>query len=65
MLDEVNSYAENDIDNLMSDSYNEFLLKQSLENELDSDDEPLNLPVPKANYHVVENLTIEKNFGRR
>ena len=29
--------------------------EESLENELDTDDEPLNLLVPEANYHVVEN----------
>ena len=29
---------------------------------MDSDYEPSNLLVPKATDHVVENLTIEKNF---
>ena len=29
---------------------------------MDSDYEPSNLLVPKANDHVVENLTIEKTF---
>ena len=43
----------------------EFVLEESLENELDSDDKPLNLIVPEGNYHVVENPTIKKNFGRR
>ena len=38
----------------------EFVSEESLENELDSDDEPLNLLVPEANYHVVENWTIKK-----
>ena len=62
MLDEVNSDLEDDIDNLMNNSDTEFVLEESLENELDSDDEPLNLLVPGDNYHVVENLTIEKNL---
>ena len=38
------------------------MLKVSLENQLDSDAEPSNLLVPKANDHVVESLTIEKTF---
>ena len=54
-LDEVNSDLEDDIDNLMNDSDTEFVSEESLENELDSDDKPLNLLVPEANYHVVEN----------
>ena len=36
------------------------MLKESLENELDSDDEPLSLRLSKANYHVVESPTIKK-----
>ena len=44
----------------MKDLYTEFVLKESLENKLDSDREPLHLLVPEANYHVVENRTIEK-----
>ena len=58
MLDEVNSDLD-DIDNLMNDSTTEFVLTESLENELDSNDKPLDLLVPEANY-VVENPTIEK-----
>ena len=54
-LDEVNSDLEDDIDNLMNDSDTEFVSEESLENELDSDDKPLNLLVSEANYHVVEN----------
>ena len=49
-----------DIENVMNDSDTEFLLEESLKNELDSDDELLILLVPEANYHVLENLTIEK-----
>ena len=43
--------------NLMNDSDAEIVLEESLENELDSDNEPLNLAVPKANYCVFENPT--------
>ena len=49
-----------DIENVMNDSDTEFLLEDSLKNALDSDDELLILLVPEANYHVLENLTIEK-----
>ena len=62
MLDEVNSDLEDDIDNLMNDLDAEFVLEESLENELNSDDKPLNLLVPEANYHVVENPTSEKTL---
>ena len=48
MLDEVNSDLD-DIDNLMNDSTTEFVLTESLENELDSNDKPLDLLVPEAN----------------
>ena len=58
LLDEVNSDLEDDIDNLMNDSDTEFVLEESLENELDFDDKPLNLLVPEVNYHVIENTTI-------
>ena len=59
-LDEVNSDIEDDIDNLMNDSDAECVLEESLEKELNSDDEPLILLVLEANYHVVEDPTIEK-----
>ena len=39
LLDEVNSDLEDDTDNLMKDSDTKFVLEESLENELDSDDE--------------------------
>ena len=44
----------------MNDSDTEFVWDEILENEFDSDDEPLNLLVPEANYHVVENLSVER-----
>ena len=62
LLDEVNSDLEDNIDNLMNDLDTEFVLEEILENELDSDDKPLNLLVPEANYHVVENPAIEKTL---
>ena len=51
----------NDIGNLMNDSDADIVLEECLENELDSDDEPLNVLVPEANY-VVEDPTIEKTL---
>ena len=45
LLDEVNSNLKDDIDNVMNDSFSEFVLEEILENELDSDDEPLKLLV--------------------
>ena len=49
LLDEVNSDLEEDIGKLMNDSETEFVFEESLKNESDSDDEPLNLLVPEAN----------------
>ena len=40
LLDEVNSGLKDNIDNLMNDSDTEFVLKESLESELDPDIEP-------------------------
>ena len=65
MLDEVNGNLEDDIRNLMNDLDDEFVLEESLENKLDSQNGPLNLPVPEANYHLVENPTIEKTLGKK
>ena len=59
---EINSSLEDDIDCLMNNLDTEIVLKESLGNELDSDDEPLKLLVPEANYHVAENQTIEKTL---
>ena len=50
LFDVVDSGLEGDLDNLMYDSDTEFVLEESLENELDSDDELLNLLVAEANY---------------
>ena len=65
LLDEVNSDLEDDIENLMNDSDSVFVLEESLENESDTDDEPLNLLVPEANCHVVENPTIKKTLDEQ
>ena len=46
----------------MNDSDTKFVLQESLEIELDSDDEPLNVLIPEANYYVVENATIKKTL---
>ena len=40
----------------------EFVLEESLGNELDSDDESLKLLLPEPNYHVAENPTIKKTL---
>ena len=60
LFDEVNCDEEDHISNLMNDSDTEFVWHDILENEVDSDDEPLNLLVLEANYHVVENLSVER-----
>ena len=58
LLDEVNSDLEDDTENLMSDQDTEFVLEESLEKELDFDDEPSNSP--EVNYHITENPIIER-----
>ena len=63
LLDGAKSDLEDDIHNLINDLETEFVLKERLENELGSDDKPLNLFAPEANYHVAENSTIEKTLG--
>ena len=63
LLDGAKSDLEDDIDNLINDLETEFVLEERLENELDSDDKPLNLFVPEANYRVAENWTIENTLG--
>ena len=63
LLDGAKSDLEDHIDNLINDLETEFVLEERLENELDSDDKPLNLFVPEANYRVAENSTIENTLG--
>lgn len=55
-MGEVNSVLEDDIDNVMNDSGTEFMLEESLENELDSDYEPLNLIVPELSIMLLKKL---------
>ena len=62
LLDEVNSDQEEDIKNLISDSDNEFIVDENLENDIDSDDEPLSVLIPEANIHVVKSSTAEANM---
>ena len=56
LLDELNTDLEDYIYSLMDDSRTEFVLEESLGNDLDSDDEPLNLLLPEANYHVLSKV---------
>ena len=44
----------------MNDSDTKFVLQESLEIELDSDDEPLNVLIPEVNYYVVEMQLLKK-----
>ena len=62
LLDEVNSDQEDDIDNLMNDLETEFTVDENLDNEIDSDDEPLSVLIPEANIHVVKISTAEANM---
>ena len=64
LLDEVIRGLEEDIDDSMKDSDTESVLEESLENELDSDDEPLNLLVSEAHYHLGEYPTIKKTLEK-
>ena len=63
LLDEVNSQQEEDIDNLMNDSDTEFTVDENLDNDIDSDDEPLSVLIPEANIHVVKSSTAKANMG--
>ena len=64
LLNEVNSDVEHNIGNLMNDLDTEFVLEESLKNDLDSDDDTLNLLVPEANNRAVENPSIEKTLDK-
>lgn len=55
-MGEVNSVLEDDIDNIMNDSGTELMLEESLENELDSEYEPLNLIVPELSIMLLKKL---------
>ena len=60
LLDGVHSDLEDDIDILMNKLDTEFVLEQSLENELDFDDEPLSLIMPETNYHGLKIQLLKK-----
>ena len=62
LLDEVNSDQEEDIDNLMNDLDIKFILDENLDNDIDSDDEPLSVLIPEANIHVVKSSAAEANM---
>ena len=62
VLDEINSDQEEDIDNLMNDSETEFTVDENLDNDFDSDNEPLSVLIPEANIHVVKISTAEENM---
>ena len=62
LLDEVNSDQEKDTENLMNDSDTEFIVDENLDNDIDSDDEPLSVLIPEANIHVVKSSTAEANM---
>ena len=55
-MGEVNSVLEDDIDNIMNDSGTELMLEESLENELDSEYEPLNLIVPELSIMLLKKI---------
>ena len=50
LLDEVNSDQEEDIENLMNDSDTEFIVDENLDNDIDSDDEPLSVLIREAKF---------------
>ena len=62
LLGEVNIDQEEDIDNLMNDSDTEFIVDENLDNDIDSDDEPLSVLIPDANIYVVKSSTAEENM---
>ena len=62
LLDEVNSDQEEDIENLTNDSDTEFVVEENLDNDIDSDDEPLSVLMPEASIHVVKSSTAEANM---
>ena len=50
LLDEVNSDQEEDIEILMNDSVTEFIVDENLDNDIDSDDEPLSVLIREAKF---------------
>ena len=62
LLDEVNNEEEEDIEKLINDSDTEFIVDENLDNDIDSDDEPLSALIPEANIHVAKSSTAEANM---
>ena len=62
LLDEVKSDQEEDIENLMNDSDTEFIVDETFDNDIDSDEEPLSVLIREANIHVVKSSTAEANM---
>ena len=46
----------------MNDSDTEFIVDENLDNDIDSDDEPLSVLIPEANIHVTTSSTAEANM---
>ena len=40
----------------------EFIVDENLDNDIDSDDEPLSVLIPEANIHVVKSFTAGANM---
>ena len=55
---------EEDIENLINDSDTEFTVDEKLNNDIESDDEPLSVLIPEANIHVAKNSTVEANMKK-
>ena len=48
----------------MNDSYTEFIVDENLDNDIDSDDEPLSVLIPEASIRVVKSSTAEENMEK-
>ena len=64
LLDEVNSDQEEDIDNLMNDSDTEFIVDENLDNDIDSDDEPLSVLIQKPTF-MLQNVLQLRQIWRK
>ena len=60
LLDEVNSDHEEDIENLMNDSDTEFIVDENLDNDIDSDDEPLSVLIQKPTFMLQNVLQLRQ-----
>ena len=64
LLDEVNSDHEEDIENLMNDSDTEFIVDKNLDNDIDSDDEPLSVLIQKPTF-MLQNVLQLRQIWRK